>query len=310
MVILHLLLLIIFLLILVKSAGFAIKYSSNLARIFRISEFIISFFIVSIISISPETTISIISALKGVPELGVSTLLGSNVADLTLVFGIVSLFSLKGIKVKSNVLKESMFYVVILAFPVIFGLNGYYSRIEGICLIALGILFFLTLSFENKRKAVINKTKNTSAWKNLLLLVVSLIILIISAYYTVRFGQLFAVDLGIPSFLIGLTVISLGTCLPELLFSIKAVEKDHDGLALGDLLGTVLTDATIILGIVAVINPFSFNPVICYTAGIFMLVSSFVLMYFMKTGKILSKKEGVILILVYVLFLLISLFIK
>jgi len=307
MIIINLVLLIIFLFILAKSADFAIKYSSHLARLFRVSEFLISFLVVSIISCSPEATISVISALEGIPSFGLGTLLGSNVADLTLVFGIVALFSVKGIKIKSEVLKKEYFYFFLLLLPVLLGVDGNYSRLEGIILIVSGIVFFLTISF--KKYSYIEsdkKIKKGSFFRNIILLTLSLGVLILSAYYTIKFGKLLAMDLHIPNVLIGLTIVSIGTCLPELLFSIKAVRKNHDGLALGDILGTVITDATILVGIIALISPFSFNPIICYTTGLMMFLSGLISITFMNTGKILSKKEGIILLIIYFLFLLIS----
>jgi len=224
-----------------------------------------------------------------------------------LVFGLVTLFSIRGIKVKSIVLKEDFIYLFLLLLPVIFGLNGHYSRLEGILLIIFGIFFFFTLSFDRARSKTKPKDFNSGIfYKNLFLLIISMGILIISAYFTVKFAQLLASDLGIPSFLIGLTVVSIGSCLPELIFSIKAVRKNHDGLALGDVLGTVITDATIILGIIILIKPFSFNPILCYITGFAMFLSGLIAIIFMKTGKILSKREGIILLIIYALFLILS----
>jgi len=116
MAVLNLILFLAFLFILVKSADYAICYSSRLAKRFHLSEFIVSFFIVAIISAFPEATISIISALKGIPELGLGTILGSNVADLALVFGIVALISTKGISVKSEILKKDFFILLYCCF--------------------------------------------------------------------------------------------------------------------------------------------------------------------------------------------------
>src|SRR3989338_1311980 len=132
MLILDLVLFIVFLFILIKSAEYATRYSTRIARIFQISEFVFSFFIVAIISAIPEGTISVISALKGVPEFGLGALLGSNVADLTLVFGIVALLSAKGINVKSKILNKDFFYLALLLFPVVLGFDGHFSRVDGI----------------------------------------------------------------------------------------------------------------------------------------------------------------------------------
>lgn len=286
--------------ILVKSAKYAVEYSSKIARIFRISEFIVSFFIVSVICVSPEATVSIISAMNGVPEFGLGTLLGSNVADLALVFGIVALFSAKGIAVKSRILKNELFYLALLLVPLVLGFDGHLSRMDGILLVMSGAAFFVTLSIKNRiRRKNFRKAKDKVCLKNLFLLVLSLAFIIASAYYTVKFGVAFANDAKIPPVLVALTMVAVGTCLPELIFSLRAVKEKHDELALGDILGTVITDATILVGVIALINPFDFNPMIIYVTGTMMFLAGALAVVFIKSGKILSRKEGVYLLLFY-----------
>jgi len=146
--------------------------------------------------------------------------------------------------------------------------------------------------------------KGRSLFKNLILLILSLIALLISANYTIKFGVGFANDIQIPLVLIGLTIVSIGTCLPELLFSIRSIKNNHDDLALGDILGAVITDATILLGIVAIINPFRFNPIIIYVTGIAMFIAGILVVLFITTGKQLTKKEGVYLLLFYITYLI------
>src|SRR3989344_5691512 len=166
--VINLILLFAALIVLAKSAEYAVRYSSRISRVFHISEFVVSFFIVSVISVSPEATVSIISAIKGVPEFGLGALLGSNVADLFLVFGIVALFSRKGITVKSEILKNDFFYLILLLVPLVLGFDGYLSRADGIVLVISGIVFFITLSIESKmfRKKK-NSSKNHKFTKNL-----------------------------------------------------------------------------------------------------------------------------------------------
>lgn len=309
MIILNFILFLLFLLVLIRSAGFSIKYSSRVARVLHFPEFIVSFFIVAFISVLPESTISIISAFKGTPELGLGTLLGSNVADLTIVFGIVSLFSLKGIKVKSKILSENFYYLILLLFPLLLGFDGRFSRVDGLILVLLGVLFFIKIYKDGKR--LHKKTyhpKEESVIRSLIFLVLSLGILLSSAFLTVKFAVDFANDAKIPAILVGVTIIALGTCLPELIFSIRAVRKNHDGLALGDILGTVITDATIVLGIVALISPFSYAPHNIYTTGISMFLAGLIVVIFMRSEKTINKKEGVFLILLYILFVFIEFF--
>ena len=299
------------LLVLLQSAGYSIRYASKIAQILRFPEFIISFFIVALISVLPEAMISIISAINGEPSLGFGTLIGSNVADLTLVLGIVTLFSKKNIKVESKILKNNWLYLILLFIPFLLGIDGNFSRIDGIILILFGIIFFFKIYFTSKKfreKKVHHK--NWPIIKTLLILVISLILLVISAFITVRYAVNLSEALAIPSIIIGLTVLSIGTCLPELTFSIKSVMKEHDGLALGDILGTVITDATIIFGIVILISPFDYPlKKICLTT-LAMFLSGVLVVLFMKSKKVLTKKEGLLLILFYILFIILEILIQ
>lgn len=307
MLVLNLVLFLVSLFVLVKSAEQAVSHSSKIAKTFRISEFLVSFLIIAVISVFPEATVSIISALQGVPEFGLGTLLGSNVTDLTLVFGLVALFSMKGITVKSEILKKDMFYLILLLIPLVLGFDGNFSRIDGIVLILSGGTFFITLSIESRIFRKSDDEHRSRKWvKNFIFLVISLAFLIASAYYTVKFGVDFANDAGMPPFLVALTIVAIGSCLPELIFSLRAVKTSHDELALGDVLGTVITDATIIIGIIALITPFSFNPMIIYVTGSMMFIAGVMVIAFIKSGRVLSKKEGLYLLMFYIISLIVE----
>jgi cation:H+ antiporter len=301
---LNLLMCIVSLAILIKAVDWAITFSSKLARIMRLSEFIISFFIVATISVMPESAISIISALRGVPEFGLGTLLGSNIADLTLVFGVVAAFSARGLKVKSEILKKDFFYLILLLLPVVMGIDGEFSRIDGIVLIISGIVFYATLSIESKMftKELDPEEKKMMPY-TLVALIASMGIILLAAYFTVHFGVAAANSIGIPPLLVSLTIIAIGSCLPELIFSLKATKTNHGDLAIGDILGTVVTDATIILGLVAVITPFTFRPEFIYLTGLAMCLAAGLVLVFIRTDKVLSRKEGIFLLMFYIAYL-------
>ena len=150
----------------IKGSIMATKYSGRLAQSFNISKYMVGFMMVAIISILPETLISINAALTGIPSFGLGMLFGSNIADLTLVFAVIVFVAGRSIKVESKILKNQPVYPFILLVPLILGLNGHLSRIEGIALIVIGIIFYyLTLrdNKEEKHTTTIrgNKTKNT-----------------------------------------------------------------------------------------------------------------------------------------------------
>ncbi len=279
----------------VQGATLATKYSAKLAGSFHLSKYVVGFMIVAFISILPETLISINAAIEGIPEFGLATLLGSNVADLTLIFAIIILYSGRGIKIESKILKDVRLYPFFLLLPLIFGLNGHYSRIEGTALIIAGGLFYYMV-FANESNTSATHNTSTGKIKNSLFLILSMAFLLIGSHFSVTAAHSLADSLEVTPILIGLLVVSLGTTLPELLYAIKSAEKKDDGLAVGDILGTVLADATIVVGILAAIQPFFFPVKIVYITGGFMMVASLILLHFMQTGRIISKKEGYILL--------------
>jgi cation:H+ antiporter len=299
----NLLILIVSLFFVAKGATLATKYSVFLAESCRLSKYVIGFIIIAVISILPETFVAINSALEGEPALGLGTLFGGNVADLTLVFAIIIFFSGRGIKIQSVILKNNIVYPLLLLVPIILGLNGHFSRMEGLALIVIGSIFYF-LAFKNGVSCLPPKNNLDNRFKNLLLLIFSMAILLIASHFTVLSAMNLAHDLGIKPILIGVFIVGLGTVIPELLFSLKAVKKHDDSLAVGDILGTVLADATIVVGILALLSPFYFPPKIIYVTGLFMVVASFLVTYFMHTGRIISKKESKLLFLFWLFFIL------
>jgi len=296
--------------LIIKGATLSTKYSFQIADDLKISKYVVGFIIIAVISIIPETFVSINSAIEGVPSLGLGTLFGSNVADLTLIFAIIIFVAGRGVKVESKILKNNSIYSFFLLVPILLGFDGFYSRWEGITLIVIGVIFYY-LAFKNggEKKVTSNIPieENTNRNKNILFLLFSMALLLIGSHFIVTSTVNLASYFNVSSIIIGMLIVGVGTTMPELFFCLSAVKKNHDSLAIGDVLGTVLADATIVVGILALINPFSFPQKIIYTSGIFMVVASFVLFHFMRTGKSLSKKEGLLLLCFWVLFVLVEL---
>ena len=285
----------------VKGATLATKYSAKLAEGFHFSKYIVGFVIVAFISILPEALISINSALEGIPEFGLGTLFGSNIADLTLIFAILTLYAGRGIKIESKILQNVRLYPFFLLLPIVFGLNGHYSRIEGTALIIAGGLFYY-LVFRNGIKAPSVFRNGDNRYKNSFFLIFAMAFLLVGSHFTVISATALAHGIGITPVLIGLLVVSLGTTMPELFYSLKSLKIKDDGLAVGDILGTVLADATILIGILAFIRPFYFPIKTVYITGIFMVIASLVLLKFMRSGRTVTKKEGLMLLAFWVVY--------
>lgn len=282
----------------------ATKHSAKLAENFNLSKYIVGFIIVAIISILPEAFISINSAITGLPSFGLGVLFGSNVADLTIIFAIIVAVSQRGIKIKSRILKNIYTYPLILLFPLMLGLNGHYSRREGLALIVAGIAFYYMTLKDSAETNIISKSDSGNQIKNSLYLLASMAILLIGSHFTVTSAISLATIFKVSPILIGMLLVGLGTTLPELFFSLKAVKKDDDDLAVGDILGTVLADATILVGAVALISPFDFPKKIIYVTGLFMVGASIIVLQFMRSGQTLSKKESYWLFMYWIIFVL------
>ncbi len=128
-------------------------------------------------------------------------------------------------------------------------------------------------------------------------------ILLVGAYFIVTSATSLATMIGISPIIIGMLVVGLGTTIPELFFSLKSIKRNNNSLAIGDILGTVLADATIVVGILALINPFSFSQEIIYVTGSFMLTASLILFKFMRSGRMLNRLEAFMLLLFWLVFI-------
>jgi cation:H+ antiporter len=292
----------------IRGATLATKYSAKLAENFNLSKYIIGFVVVAFISILPEALISINSAVQKIPEFGLGTLFGSNIADLTLVFAILVLYARRGIKIESKVLTNIRPYPFFLLLPLIFGLNGHYSRIEGIALVIAGALFYY-LVFKNGVGAHNFKNGN-GKYKNLLILLFAMALLLVGSHFTVTSAVALANTFKITPILIGMFIVGLGTTMPEFFYSLKAICRKDDHLAIGDILGTVLADATIVVGVLAFINPFYFPVKIVYITGAFMLIGSLILLRFMRSGRVITKKEGFMLLAFWIAYVVIELIVS
>ncbi|MFH1385689.1 MAG: hypothetical protein ABIG65_01425 [Patescibacteria group bacterium] len=288
----------------IKGATLATKYAARLAESFKLSKYVVGFIVVAIISILPEAFIAINAAIKGIPSFGLGVLFGSNIADLTLVFAVIVLFAGRGIRVESKILKNHVVYPLLLLLPLVLGLNGHFSRLEGLALIITGGVFYYIV-FKNGIDRVAASSAN-SRLKNLFMLIFSMAVLLAGSHFVVTSATGLAQALRVSPILIGMLVVGIGTTMPEIFFSIKCAKKHDDSLAVGDILGTVLADATIVVGILALVSPFYFPIKIIYITGLFMVVASATLFHFMRSGRTLSKKEAYLLFAFWLIFVLVE----
>jgi cation:H+ antiporter len=300
-----------FCIILAASSILPIKGLANISKYFGVREFTTGFMVMAIATTLPELFVGISSALKKIPAMSLGNVIGSNIVNLTMILGIVVLIG-RGIKIESeNITKDAFYMFLITLLPLVLMIDKTLSRIDGGILIFIFIFYMHRLSkrrIESNQKE--NKTKFTDLFKNFGYLFFGLIIMLVSAYFIVFYGKALALNLGVPAILIGLILIALGTSLPELAFGIRSALSQHKELALGDIIGAIIINITLVLGITSLISPIKADFILFLLSIIFMIVISFIFYNFIKADMKLTIREGLALIMLYILFIIVELNIK
>ena len=287
--------------IMVKAGSYAVRFISNIAKADKLSVFLTGFLLVGIVSSFPEAFISVVSAIKGEPSLGLGTLLGGNIADLSLVIGIVAVAA-GSIKIHSKEFAHEFWLVSLVMLPVLFSLDGTLGRVEGAALVAACFMFIFGMLRDDHVLSKLSHSPKGLVLKNLAFFIASSSVVLAAAYFVVRYAEGLAADFNMPLALVGIVFIGVVTTLPELMFSLASLRKHLDGLALGDVFGTVIIDATLIVGATALIKPVQVVGINLTTLAAFSALAVSATIFFLKPGKIFTRNEGVLLILLYVIF--------
>lgn len=287
--------------VMVRAGSYAVQFISNIARADKLSVFLTSFLLIGIVSSFPEGFISIVSAIKGESSLGLGTLLGGNIADLSLVIGIIAVAA-GSIRIHSKEFAHEFWLVGLVMMPILFSLDGSIGRIEGFALMAACFMFIFGMLREDNALSKLTHSPKGTVLKNLALFIISGAVVLLAANFVVKFAENLASDFNMPLPLVGIIFIGVITTLPELMFSLASLRKHIDGLALGDVFGTVIIDSTLLVGLTALIDPITIVGINIITLATFSALTVSATIYFLKPGKVFTRNEGVLLILLYVLF--------
>jgi cation:H+ antiporter len=279
-------------------------------------EFVVAFFVMAIAGNVPNFFVGINSAINNIPELSFGEVVGGNLVDLTLAVGLAVLISGADLPVASRLIQtSSVFTVIIVSLPLVLTLDGVLGRGDGIVLITCFFFYIFWLFSKESRfvKKYKNlKTKNRKPLKEraigffaeLAVSIFCLIILLLASRGIVESALGFSEVLGLSLPFIGIIIIGLGNALPETYFAIASARRGHTWLILGNLMGSMISCATLVIGVVALINPITivdFSPFVI--ARIFLVLSAFFFLIFVKTGRKITKSEAVLLLAIYFIFL-------
>ena len=285
---------------LVKGADWFVDGAAGIAVKFGIPQLVVGLTIVAMGTSAPEAAVSITGAMNGAADISVGNVLGSNILNILIILGLTGLITNVAVQ-KSTLMVEMPFMLVITVVFAIFGLNnGTVGLVEGIVLWALFIAYLAYLFVLTKKGNLQEeeKAEDRPVWQLILLGVVGAAIVIWGADITVDAATKIAKSLGMSERFIGLTIVALGTSLPELVTSVAAARKGNCDIAIGNIVGSNIFNILFVIGTSSLIIPvvfektFMVDAIIALGAGVLLWVAT-------VRKKMLTRPWGIVMLAAY-----------
>lgn len=301
-------------LVLAYSSRILVRSLSNMAHFLRISDYAVSFILMGFATSIPELFVALSAGVSGTPALSFGNIIGANILNVTLLLGIIALVA-GGLPNRDRSIKTDAWIIFIIAvMPLLLIWDGNLDRPDGLILILL-YFWYLNRLFKQQKilgKALDHLKRNLfgAGWifKEVGLFILGIVLLLIaSAFVVAQAGELtklLSLDLGI----FGILIVALGTTIPELTFGLRSVLHKHEQMTLGNAIGSVAVNSSLILGLLALISPFSLEFIPNLKLSIAVLVISLWLFNIFLTNDQprITRKEGIVLIMFYLIFATIS----
>lgn len=300
--------LVVFLAFLAKFSNIAIDSALVLAHKFKLNKTAVGFLLLSAATSLPELFIALNSSLFKIESLSIGNLIGANVSDLTLVLGITLLVAPTIIKRKevihlSKILLAASLLPLLILLPVP-------SFLIGAVLIA-GFIAFYKNTMEEKHPIEEKPVEKTllgekNVWANATIFLLAICVIIVSSFLVVSICSNLAIQLGLSDTFIGATIIAIGTTLPELSVCIAALRKKEGAIALGNIFGSAIVNLTLILGLIGIIGSYTISASSFVTLLVLMWFACAIVWYFIDESKKLAYREGLTLILFFLVYLFLA----
>ena len=302
--------------LLVKGADFLVDGASGVAKRFHIPEIIIGLTIVSIGTSMPELFVSITSAIDGYSDMAIGNVIGSNLCNLLLILGISAAINPIIFKKETKLIEIPICLGVSIVFLILANIGNSISRIDAIILIALFIGFicytimmakkgedFDEISEEEKQRSA-EEGKKRKIIVNIIYIIVGIIALKIGGDLVVEHSEKIAKMFNVSDKIIGLTIVAIGTSLPELVTSVTAALKKNSDIAIGNIIGSNIFNMLLIIGAAAVISPMNYNTSYNLQMGI-LIVATIVLGIFPYTDRKdeMTISNGITYLMLYALYM-------
>jgi cation:H+ antiporter len=296
--------------VLAKASHLAIVSIEDLIELTGLSEASAGFVILAIMTSVPEMMVAAFAILQGTPGISVGDLLGSNMFNIGIVIGIMTMIGPLE-RVRSDFLVEmvdllffSSAIPILLVIPFLSANLQTVGPVVGITLIGV-FIFSIFMMTKTRRVPPVDMEKEVIKMKSkksvLAKVAGGIAVVMVAARFAVWSASDIAAILGVPPILIGAKIVAIGTSLPELALDVTAVRRGRVHLAIGDVIGSNLTNIALVLGFVLLVSPFTVNLTIFTEILPFLLITALLLWRFLAKGGI-PKWGGILLIMVYILF--------
>ena len=291
--------LIVSLLVLAWSADRFVDGSCGLARLLGVSPFLIGMVIVGFGTSAPEMLVSAVSAFEGSPDIALGNAYGSNITNVLLILGVAAIVN--PIKVDFSVVKKELpFLAGTLILTLFLILDGFISRINAITMLVLFVPIMVISSLGKKEEtSEETEDKKESLPKSIFWILFGLALLVGSSRALVWAAKDIATALGVSELIIGLTIVALGTSLPELAASVSAARKNEHGVAFGNVVGSNLFNTMCVVGIASSITPVTVDPkILTRDLPATAIVTLFLFIFGIR--KEISRTSGIFLVALYI----------
>ena len=287
--------------LLIKGADFFVDGASSIAHILKIPSVVIGLTVVAMGTSAPEASVSIAAGIAGNSDISLGNIIGSNIFNLLMVIGISAV--VYPVVSQKDIIGRDMWWNI-GASAALFALiaDGEISRIEGVLLL-LGMTVYLIIVIRNALKTRITDQADAemSLSKSIIALVLGLAAIIAGGNMVVDNAELIAKAWGMSDTLVGLTIVAVGTSLPELVTSLTAARKGDSGIALGNAVGSCLFNIMFILGLASVLTPIHAAAELVTDTGI-MIAASVIMLVLALSGRKTNRKEGLLCVLLYAVY--------
>lgn len=288
-----------------KCSDILVDGTSKTAAQLGISSLIISVIVVAFGTSAPEFAISVSAAFQSHADISMGNIIGSCVANLLLVLGVSAI--IRPIKVKKTIIKREMPIIIgvtiVLLLSSFFGLLDTHRLIGGaifLVLFAVFIVYFIQCA-KKERNNDVEKYESGKTLKNIIFIILGIVGVVVGALLLIESALSIADFFGIPEMIIALSMVAVGTSLPELVVSAMAAYKNESDIAVGNVIGSNVFNIFLILGASALLIPL--NAVNSIGNLLILMVVTLVMFPVLYTGHVISRKEGVFLLVLYLFFI-------